>query len=351
MRTRFPVTAFTSALCVRPRFWVVIACIVLALGTTAQAESPVPTATAAPSHARTEKLRTSAFRSSVSHLPIIDIVPIYTQPGFITTSSQTKGYDPFDVGGTITLPIAQGLSFSFDRLVGSIFDQASERILIDGVPTFPGLTRDSILVERLDYQLGGLTFEGGSSFRHRIDGASGVSTAAFPFTVSSSEAHYDYLGVTYTTTPIRALAGTRFLFGITADAQQVDHHVGVKTGNVVTFIDENPKQNIYYETTEQVGAIVPVDPRHGLILTARDTWGAINFYENAPFPFRYSNSLTVGLTKKFNPFFSMTLRAQNSDYIAQGFPFPAPNAIHTETIDALADFHVDLNTLVHAHHL
>jgi hypothetical protein len=297
MRTRFPVTAFTSALCVRPRFWVVIACIVLALGTTAQAESPVPTATAAPSHARTEKLRTSAFRSSVSHLPIIDIVPIYTQPGFITTSSQTKGYDPFDVGGTITLPIAQGLSFSFDRLVGSIFDQASERILIDGVPTFPGLTRDSILVERLDYQLGGLTFEGGSSFRHRIDGASGVSTAAFPFTV------------------------------------------------------ENPKQNIYYETTEQVGAIVPVDPRHGLILTARDTWGAINFYENAPFPFRYSNSLTVGLTKKFNPFFSMTLRAQNSDYIAQGFPFPAPNAIHTETIDALADFHVDLNTLVHAHHL
>lgn len=310
---------------------------------------PAPSATPTPSVARIEKLDTSGIRPSVGHLPIIDIIPIYTQPGFFTTSAQTKGYDPFDVGGTIQIPLTRSLSFSFDRLVEGIFNQASERVFVGGAPVFPGLTRDSVLVERLDYQLGGFTFEGGSSFRHRMDGAAGVSGAPFPSTVSSSEAHYDYLGVTYTTRPVRALANTRFLFSLTGEAQHVDHHVGVLTGNTVSFIDENPKQNIYYESTEQVGALIPIDAKHGLTFSARDAWGAINFYENAPFPWRYSNSLTLALTKKFSPFFSFTMREQNSDYLALGSPFPAPNTLHTEAIDAFADFHVDLNSLIHPH--
>lgn len=293
------------------------------------------------------KLRAPSLQPSVGHLPIIDVVPIYTQPGFFTTSSQTKGYDPLDVGGTIQVPITRRLSFSFDRLVEGIFNQASERILVNGVPTYPGLTRDSVLVERLDYQLGDFTFEGGSSFRHRIDGASGVSAAAYPYTVSSSEAHYDYLGATYTTRPIRALANSKFVFSVTADAQHVDHHVAVANGNTVSYIDENPKQNIFYETTQQVGWLIPVDQRSGLTFSARDTWGAINYYENAPFPFRESAAMTLALTKKFNNTFSLTMRAQNAHYIAQGFPFPAPNAIHTEAIDVLADFHFDMNKLAH----
>jgi hypothetical protein len=345
VRTGRSVTAFTSALCGSLRFSAATAGLVLALGTIAHAQSsPATVPTPAPSPAPKLKLDTSSLRRPVDHLPIIDIVPIYTQPGFFTTSSQTKGYDPLDVGGTIQIPITRSLSFSFDRLVDSILNQASERVLIDGVPTFPGLFRDSVLVERLDYQLGALTIESGSSFRHRMSGGPGVSGAPFPFTVSSSEAHYDYLGLTYTTRPIRALLNSRFVFGLTGEAQQVDHHVGIKSGNTVAFIDENAKQNIYYESTEQVGLLVPLD--RGVTFSAKEAWGAINYYENSPFPWRLSSSITLGLTKKFNNFFSLTMRTQNSDYIAQGFPFPAPNALHTEAIDVLADFHLDMNKLV-----
>jgi hypothetical protein len=316
------------------------------LSAAAQAQSAPATTPTPPPTAK--HVSEHAKRASFSHLPIIDVVPILTQPGPISTSAQTKGYDPLDVGGTITIPLAPRLSFSFDRIVGGIFDQASGRVLVKGVPSYPSLLRDAILVQRLDYQVApGLVLEGGLSFRHRQEGI-GVSSAPYPYTVSSSEAHYSYLAATYTTRPIRALAGSRFLFSITGEDQPVDHHVAVlnPATNLVSFIDENPHQNQYYETTQQVGVIVPVD-RHGLTFTAREAWGAINFYENSPFPYRWSSGATLSLTKKFNNSFALTMRAQNSVYDEQGYPYPTPNALHSEEIDVQADFHVDLNQMVH----
>jgi hypothetical protein len=321
------------------------ALIVLALGCSARAQSaPVTAATPVPLVAPKTKLETPARRDAFAHLPIVDIVPVFTQPGFVTTANQTKGYDPLDVGGTIQIPLTRALSFSFDRQVGGILDQASERALVNGVPTFPALFRDTVLVERLDYRLGAFNIEGGSSFRHRVGGAPGISTAPFPFTISSSEAHYDYLGLTYTTPPIHALHNGHFVLGLTGEAQHVDHHVGIKTGNNTAFIDENPKQNIDYESTEQVGFVVPVD--RGLTISATDAWGAVNFYENSPFPWRVSSSFTLAITKKFNDTFSLTMRTQNADYISQGFPVPSPNALHTEAIDIRGDFHIDFNKLL-----
>jgi hypothetical protein len=307
----------------------------------APATTPTPPPTAKHVHEHTK-------RASFSHLPIIDVVPILTQPGPIATAAQTKNYDPLDVGGTITIPIAQRLSFSFDRIVGSILDQASGPVLINNAPTYPALFRDVVLVQRLDYQAApGLVLEGGFSFRHRTEGV-GVSGAPFPYTVSSSEAHDGYLAATYTTRPIRALANSRFIFGITGEDQPVDHHVAVlnPATNIVSYIDENPHKNQYYESTEQVGVIVPID-RHGLTFTARDAFGAVNFYENSPFPYRVTSYATLSLTKKFNDYFSLTMREGNSVYAKQGYPFPTPNAMHTETVDVLADFHVDLNSMFH----
>jgi hypothetical protein len=304
-----------------------------------------------PPHAKHEKLvheRANPF--AVSHLPILDIVPIFTQPAPFETAAQTKNYDPLDVGGSIKIPLTSKLSYGFDRIVGSIFDQASERVLVNGVAVYPALLRDEILVNRLDYQLTPeLTLEGGFSFRHREEGT-GVSGAPYPYTVSSSEAHYGYLSATYTTLPIRALGGTRFLASIAAEDQAVDHHVAVQTGNTVSYIDENPHQNHYLESTQQVGAIIPIDPRHGLTGTVRWAWGAINFYENAPFPYRWDSAATFALTKKFNNTVSLTVREETSSYVEQGYPFPTPNAFQSETIDVLADFHIDPNLFGHKIH-
>jgi hypothetical protein len=55
----------------------------------------------------------------------------------------------------------------------------------------------------------------------------------------------------------------------------------------------------------------------------------------------------VQATKKFNNIFSLSMRVQDQHYAIQGFPYPAPNANHVQSIDVLGDFHFDLNQLIH----
>jgi hypothetical protein len=336
------------------RLATVIACAAMTLNAPAQAQSapaqaPPPSPTPAPVVAKQRGVSSDAQPQSFGHLPIIDIVPIYTDPGDNIAQRQLRHYDPIDVGGTIQIPITRSLSFSFDRNVGGTLNTASERILESGVPTYPTVNRDSVLVERLDYRISRFTIEGGLSYRHRIDAASGVSTARFPNTVSSTEWHYGYLGVTYTTDPIPALANSHFVFNLTADYQPVDQHVAVQrsSGAPVTYMTENPRQSRYYESSESVAVVVPIDPKHGLTFTARDLWGANCFYENAPFPYRKDAAVQLAITKKFNNVFSLTLRSQNDHYAPQGAPYAYPNVSHEESIDVLADFHVDTNKLAH----
>jgi hypothetical protein len=339
-----------------------LSCAIAALSAPAAAQStrnaPAPAASPAPTPAAAltqavpplapKHLRGDALRFPVSHLPIIDVVPIYTTLAKWSIPTQTKNYDPLDVGGTIQIPITRALSFSFDRNVGGLLNQAPERIITNAGPFYPTDNRDAILVERLDYQLKQFVIEGGFSFRHRISG-SGVSAAPYPSTISSTEWHYGYLGVTYTTRPIRALLGSKFVFGIAAEEQPVDQHVAVMnpTTHLVTYVNENPNQTRYYESTQQVGIVIPIDPRHGLSASAKDVWGAGSFYENAPFPYRYDGIVTLSVTKKFNEFFSLSVRSSNVHAVEQGYPYPVPNATHNEVIDVLADFHLDTNRFIH----
>jgi hypothetical protein len=207
------------------------------------------------------------------------------------------------------------------------------------------------LVYRGDLQLHQFTLEAGESFRHRIfaSGSPIVSAQPFPATYGSQQHHFAYLGVTYTTPPIAALGGTVFAFNITGDAQNVDHHVGAMctaalashgtctTPNTIYYVDEAPGQNRWYETTQSVGMTIPVDRKHGFSFTAKDTWGYLNFYENSPWPGRYSSAVLLRVTKKFSPLFSLAMRVQNNK---QSFPNPQ---LHVGSIDVIGDFHLDLN--------
>jgi hypothetical protein len=333
----------------RARAAATVACSLAALSAPAFAQStsqPMTSPSPSPSAAvANENLRSNGRHAWVGHLPIIDVIPVLTWPGSDLTQRQIGNFDYLDVGGTITIPITRSLSFSFDRNVGGTLDQASESYLVGGVRHYPTVSRDSILVERLDFETNGFTFEGGLSFRHRIDGSSGVSTAAYPYTVSSDEWHYGYVGVAYATNPIHVLANSQFTFGLTGEYQPVDQHVAVEHDGRVSFVDENPHLTQYYESTESVGVIVPVG--QGLNITARDSWGASDFYENAPFPYRWDGNVMVEITKKFNGNVSLTVRDQNQHWALQGAPVPFPNANHTEAIDLLADFHLDFNKIVH----
>jgi hypothetical protein len=302
--------------------------------------SPAPSASPIPKHSLTR-----AKSSQVGHFPIIDIVPIFTRLAPYNTAAQKSNYDPLDIGGTILIPITRALSFSFDRNVNGTFNVASERVIESTGTVFPTDARDVVLVERLDYQYKQFVFEGGLSFRHRMDGT-GVSGASYPYTISSTEWHYGYLGATYLSPPVRAILGSRFVFGITGEDQPVDKHVAVlnPVTKLVSYIDEHPNQNQYYEMTESAGIIIPVDAEHGISATAKFNLGAGAYYENSPFPYRYS-TVVLGATKRFSNLFSLTVRATNVHGMEQGYPYPVPSVIHNEVLDVLADFHIDTNHL------
>jgi len=331
--------------------------------------------------------------------------------------NQYHAYDPLDLGGTVRIPVTRKLYFAFDRVTEGTLNQAVERVIVPapqlpgtGTGTiYPGVSRDIILQYRGDYQFTPqLLMEVGESFRHRIYANDGSGVSSVPFlcangtfaavstvggvtipgggcTVSSTEHHYGYLGFTWTTRPIKELLYSTFAFNLTGDRQNVDHNVGVtcSAGTIaqmnagyakvngcrnasgvptvsaltVGYLDENPSQSAVYETTQGVTWNIPLDRKRRVVFTDRMRWGALNFYENQPFPFRWAIANDMILTKVFSPGFTMALR--HSDYhtnemgtvgvngLAPFATFISPNAIHVASWDVIGTFHVDTNSWFH----
>jgi hypothetical protein len=311
------------------------------------------------------------------HLPIIDVVPIFTQPLFVTSNPDKNsttsnvldykgtGYDSLDVGGTIKFPITPNFSASLDRGVGGTLDTSNAPVTNapskTGAQTYHynAVTRDVVLNYRLDEQFHRLLFEEGLNFRHRV--ATGGGTASSdPNSLNSTEGHYGYVGVTYAAPAIPWLHNSVFSFNINADAQNIDHHVGC--GDRIpaspasaaypcpagmSVIDENPSRNRYWGTDQFVQLTVPVERRAGVTFNALFHWGATTFFENNPtpsVPLRFSTIQIYTITKRFNRFVALTLR-EKQQYGTDGYPYYNGNALHTGDIDVFADFKVDTNNL------
>lgn len=302
----------------------------------------------------------SSKTAALSHLPIIDFVATFTQPAYYSNNSQIQGYDPIDLGGTVRVPVTRRFNLFFDRITEGTINQPLEH---QG-KIFPNDNRDIILQYHGTYNItNNVSLDLGESFRHRIwsSGAPIVSNRPFPTTIASVEHHFAYGTLSYVTKPVKELLGSTFVLSETLDVQNVDHHVGALcsaanvaagvnqcvTAGAVGVVDENPGKSRYYETTQGVTWIVPVDKKHGTTFVANERWGALNFYENAPFPYRYATALTYQLNKTFSPGFTLSLRHADLHQLEQGAPFASPSAIHVGSYDILGTFHLDTNTLFH----
>jgi hypothetical protein len=345
----------------------------------------------------------AAPHPAFGHLPILDVVVDFTQPGVQynesiyghTYTNQYHTFDPLDVGGTVRIPITPNFYLAFDRLVGGTLDQATERVIpqatihafgvtegTKGTPIWPAYSRDVVLQYRADELIGKyFALEEGFYFRHRLYANDGSGVSAVPYdctaagkygagcTVSSTEAHMAYLMATYNTPPIQPLLRSTFSFFIQGEGQNVDHHVGTRCNATqvangyfgctvvdnVGYIDENPSQSRVYETTQGVTWAIPLGS--GASVSARERWGALNWYENQPFPFRWASALDLAVNKRFNSLFTLTLR--HSDYhtvemgtigvngLAPFSTYLSPNAIHVASWDVLGTFHIDTNSWFH----
>ena len=142
-------------------------------------------------------------RPAFGHLPIIDVVADFTQPGVEynesiyghTYTNQYHTFDPLDVGGTVRIPITPNFYFAFDRLVGGTLDQATERVIpqatihafgvtegTKGTPIWPAYSRDVVLQYRADELIGKyFALEEGFYFRHRLYANDGSGVSAVPY--------------------------------------------------------------------------------------------------------------------------------------------------------------------------
>jgi hypothetical protein len=338
------------------------------------APAPAPSPTVAPAgpagaSESTPRRDSAPPAATFGHLPIIDISPVFTQPLDYTNSSQLKGFQSIDFNGTVRIPVVRNFSLIFDRVIGGTLDVPLARVLIPipGHPSeavYPGVSRDIVLFYHgtavfRKY----LVLDVGDAFRHREynSGGSGVSAVPFPTSVSSTEAHWAYAGLTYTTHPIAELFNTSFFASEQVEEQNVDHNVGILcTAALVAghadnclapgtagVVDEHPGQSKYYTTQQTVGLNIPLGGPKGALLSVQDGWGALSWYENAPFPYRYSGIEQAILSKRFNSVFSLALRARQYFQLEQGAPFPSPNVIHLGSVDVIGTFHVDTNSLFH----
>ncbi|GAC1658165.1 MAG: hypothetical protein NVS4B13_00680 [Candidatus Elarobacter sp.] len=311
----------------------------------------------------------------LNHYPVIDFVVTFTQPAYYTNMSQLPAYDPIDLGGTVRIPVTRKINLFFDRITEGTINQPLERSYVGPSPgttaVFPKASRDVILQYHGTYTFDRfLTMDVGHSFRHRIQSygtpASGgtlfnnISAQPFPYTLNSQEHHFSYLGLSYTTKPWKEFLHSVFVLSDTLDVQNVDHNVAILctpamvaagsnkctvAGNV-GYLDENPGKSKYYETTQGVTWLVPVDPKHGTTFLMNERWGYLNFYQNAPFPYRWTSALTYQLSKRFSPGFTLAMRHQDlHSSPTQSAPFTAPNSIHVGSWDIIGTFHFETSSL------
>jgi len=380
-----------------------------------------------------------------SRMPVIELTPDLTEPVYVpndsniintretaptihsipntaNTTGALEGYQSFDVGGLIRLPVFPWVQLGFDRQIGGTIDQPAVGNGADTVVNTAagphlvsskdnaeligsGNSRDEVFLYHAIFKLGkGLALDAGDAFRHRMyaDDGNGVSGTPLyltdgkydsPYgTYQSTEAHYAFAALTYTTPPIKQLHGLTLGFTEQGSAQNVDHHVGdnlICTAANITnindyayttsnephlvcpgvgqeaYIDENPSKTRWYTSTETVTANLPIDrSKNGTNLIVGETTGALNWYENYPIPFKWASQTTITLNKRFNSVFSLGLRYRqqvedvNGSYFiptgasatavsAIGTPYAYPSAQRVGSIDVIGTFHLDTGTIFH----
>jgi hypothetical protein len=338
------------------------------------AVQPILTAQATPA-----PRRAAPTPPPLSHWPIIDLTVTYTQPAYYLNNVQLINYDPLDIGGTVRIPVTRKINLLFDRIVEGTTNQPLERAInpATGLPILSAASRDAILQYHATYTFDRfLTMDVGNSFRHRIYAyrvatlgpntftplfnLTNISARPFPDTINSTEHHFSYAGFTYTSKPWKEFLRSTFAFSLTADVQNVDHNVAIQCTapmiaaainrcagllvGQVGYQDMNPGKDKFWETTQGITWIWPIDPKHGTSFTLNERWGALNFYENAPFPYRWNSALTYQLNKRFSPGFQLSMRHSDFHAIPQGAPFPFPNAIHVGSWDLIGTFHFETKT-------
>jgi hypothetical protein len=284
--------------------------------------------------------------ADIGHLPIIDIRPVATfdNTGSTTLSGAATNNGTLNgsngdvvINGTVTLPLFKGVSFSYDRNEGELIYAT---LVLPGAPKAGVPFKDMIQDYRLDWVANRyLTVEASLANRHR-ECCPGSSDPNIPAAEGSTEWHTGNLGLTFTSPSFDILNHGVIVLNITGHTANHNQTAAVAAAEGSQSIG-NVRE---YGTSQAATLVYPIDIRHRLTATATYTWGALDYFENAPFPWSYKIWI-FGLNKTVNPWFNFSLTAANLTQGEQGSPFPVPNTIHEATYWLTGDFHLDFNKI------
>lgn len=324
--------------------------LALGAGTAAHAQTypaPAPAATAAPGGIAptTATPARPLLREQVGHLPIITFTPTWTTSAIggydRTTSRAVPALQPFDVGGTVTFPITRKLSASFDRIVQGLYSQTLEP---QGAER-PRITayRDMVYQYRVDNRMSPRwNLTGGFYSRHRscCPASSAVAGVGGQGNFASSEYHFGFVTLGYTTPQWRWLNSGTMRLQVSGLDGSVDHHVATSRG---TYFDQFPGKNKFITAVEALTVVYPIDRKHGTTFTLIDSIGGVGQGQTYTQPVYYTAIVTAQLTKAFTRNFTVGMRTTNAHQAPhQNTPF-VNGVIHADEVSLFADIKLDLN--------
>jgi hypothetical protein len=328
---------------------------------------------------------TPAAADSISHLPTIDVYPTinyatgndeYGSPGgpdpcnnyilpagtcpnatsaaVITSPSAGNaagGTNPgkFDINAVITVPLISGLNFQYehdraagiDTTIGRVTNAAHQYI-------YPASNNDIADTFRLNYSgIKGVGVSVATFYRFRHDNPATNDVASNGG--APSDWHQQTLTLSYTAPAIAALNG--LTVGISGTGVHNKHHASANylanlaaanataiatSSGATLFTDSDGKTRT--GVNYGVNANLPIN--HGFALFGSASYGAFDYFDNAPEPFYY-DIIDVGIFKKLNQVLSLTADLNNlTQQHLEGTPFTPPNTIHRIYFAIALDIHL-----------
>ena len=253
-----------------------------------------------------------------------------------------------DVNGVVTIPLIAKLNFQYehdraagiDTTIGRVTNAAHQYI-------YPASNNDIVDAFRINYsgiKGVGVTLATQYRFRHDNPATSDVASNGG----APADWHQQTLTLSYTAPAIAALNG--LTVGVSGTGVHNKHHAsanylaglaancalpaGPPTGTCFTDSDGKTRTGVNYG----VNANLPIN--HGFAVYGSASYGAFDWFDNAPEPFYY-DIIDVGIFKKLNQVLSLTADLNNlTQQHLEGTPFIAPNTIHRIYFAIALDIHL-----------
>jgi hypothetical protein len=249
-----------------------------------------------------------------------------------------------DVNAVVTIPIVKNVAFQYehDRAAGidTTIGRVTQGFRNGNLYIYPASSNDIVDAFRLNFSgIKGFGVSLATQYRFRHDN----QATADPLNLSPADWHQQSLTISYTTPAIAALNG--LTVGVSGSGIHNLHHASATYLAGLTsmcangdgcYTDSDGKTR--YGMNYGVNANLPIN--HGFAIYGSASYGAFDYFDNAPLPFYYA-IIDVGIYKKLNQVLSLTGDLNNLTQENNGsWPFTAPNTIHRIYFALALDIHL-----------